>query len=179
MLIHRTNQLYIRSCNKGSKKCIQKKLLDYTRLIEQIESQDYVIVKPPFIKEPTQPKKGKEKNNPPEKKKSNPREEDNRGEKVMNTGLDERCRLASDEQYKLVFHPALIRMCPEEIPTIENKMICHKYHCLGHCYANCKYKDTHKPMPAPVLPLWLKVLTFLRDKCKELLTNNSHPGERS
>ena len=51
------------------------------------------------------------------------------------------CKLAPNEKYRELFHPGNLKGVLK--PKRNNELLCLRFHTLGYCYPDCKYRSGH------------------------------------
>ena len=98
------------------------------------------------------------------KKKVNKR---GQGETVRNHGnLPPACALNSNEKFGDIFHPDIKKAYKGDTPKLGNEEIYQRFHSLGVCYAECKFKNTHRKLPAEAADDFRKCCLFCKDERK-------------
>ena len=59
--------------------------------------------------------------------------------RILNSAESKRFKLAPNEQFMDIFHPRNLRGLVK--PTRNNELFCLRYHTVGFCYSDCKYKN--------------------------------------
>ena len=61
---------------------------------------------------------------------------------MQNSNPKDGCMLALTEQFRDIFHPGNVRAL-EKPKNKKGIMICLRFHTLGFCFGDCKYKNGH------------------------------------
>lgn len=61
--------------------------------------------------------------------------------KVMNGADMKQCKLVPNEKYRELFHPGNLKGVLK--PKRNNELLCLRFHTLGYCYPDCKYRSGH------------------------------------
>ena len=89
------------------------------------------------------------------------------GETVRNHGnLPSDYALKSNEKFGDIFHPEIKKAYKGNTPKLGDEEICQRFHSLGVCHSECKFKNTHKQLPADAADDFRKFCLFCKDEKK-------------
>ena len=140
-------------------------------MLEQIERREYHTKVPSWIRKIMKKKERKstERYNKPhgvgrggggggeERQRRQFGNDSDRSKKIANANLQESCALKVTEQFRDLFHPGNIRNMDK--PNLnDGGPICLRFHCIGFCFTNCKFKDGHSRLDAAEIQ---KLKTFV------------------
>ena len=94
------------------------------------------------------------------------RQQDQKGDVERCSDLIPECSLSPEEKFGDVFHPSIKRSFSGTIPKLDNEEICHRYHSLGTCHSNCRFKKSHKKLPQQVASEWKIFCRHCKDENK-------------
>ena len=156
--IHYRIQRFLESCASGDAGNINTKHLQFEEMLDSIERREYYAKSPIWLtkllkKRADGPKKiGDESNkrrsqgyghsgqNSDDRKRRRFQPQD-QSKKITNDNICQDCRLSSNEPFREMFHPGNIRTLKK--PENNGVMLCMRYHTLGYCFSDCKYKSGH------------------------------------
>ena len=61
--------------------------------------------------------------------------------KIPNNNIPKECQLSPNEQFRDMFHPGNIRNLKK--PERNGVVLCMRFHTIGYCFSDCKYKSSH------------------------------------
>lgn len=155
-LIHVGTQIYLKSCAHNKLSKLDDFAIDFNSFFREIQLGSFVVKARPSNK-----RKQEDENTDPDKKRM---KSDNQGEAVINNDVIAECKIQPGNRFGKIFHPHNKREFNGEIPKINGKEICHKFHSLGCCHDKCKLKASHVKLPAPCVPLWKEFFKFCKRK---------------
>ena len=147
------------SCASGDVTEIDTTKLDFSDMLEQVERREYHTKVPTWIRKLMKKKERKPGRDQPigkghgggggggrnggeEKTRRQFGNESDRSKKIQNPQAQESCMLQLNEQFRDLFHPGNLRNV--EKPKLKcGTQICLRYHCIGYCFTDCKFKDGH------------------------------------
>ena len=159
--IHRRSQQFIHSAGEGHISKLKTRQLDFSNLIDEIEDFSYTYRTPKWLK--TKKRSFDENNNTlnngggSTKRPSNThastnndqkKRESKRGEKVINSHVNECLKVPQDLKYGDVFHPEM-RKGITTINHNDGTEKCNNWHHRGFCYSKCKWKQSHNKTLSP------------------------------
>ena len=106
---------------------------------------------------------------PTKKPKKNKRNK--KGNTVRNNDLLPDCALKPNKKFGDVFHPEVKKAFKGKSPTLGGEEICQKFHSMGICHDECKFKNTHKSLTGETAENWRRFCLFCKDEKKR--RNNS------
>ena len=151
---------FLGSCTNGDAKNIDTAKLDFTDMLEQIERREYHTKVPSWIRKIMKKKEKKSSDRDTkrhggggggggeEKTRRQFGTDSDRSKKIANAHPQEDCTLKITEQFRDLFHPGNIRNMDKPNRNDGGQM-CLRFHCLGFCFTNCKFKDGHSRLDAP------------------------------
>ena len=131
-------QKFFLSCSQvSSVEEIEFRFIDFSVLLDNIEMNSYHVTVPGWYQRALLEKrekktKAKEQDTDPNRKKR---------ALVENKNPDSLCKLKPKEYINKVFHKDIIQDL--NVPKLNGKDICLKYHCLGKCDNKCQRSDSH------------------------------------
>ena len=84
----------------------------------------------------------------------------------------ERCLLRSDEKFRSLFSPAMLRGA--DIPKMANgQSVCLRGHTTGRCFNTCRFKSSHGPLDSRLADSLLAFTQVMRNKRTDLATRTA------
>ena len=154
--IHYRIQRFLESCASGDPAQIKVKHLEFDEMLESIERREYYSKNPIWLtklmkKRAEGPKKQGEENprrgggggsygaqNGDNNKRCRFQPQD-QSKKISNSSICQACQLTPNEPFRDLFHPGNIRQLKK--PERNGVMLCMRFHILGYCFSDCKYKS--------------------------------------
>jgi len=148
---------FLDSCASGDVENIDLKKLDFNDMLEQVERREYHTKVPSWIRKMMKKKEKKHGDHDrhqrgsgggggggrgSERTRRQFGSDSDRSKKIANANSHEGCMLKMTEQFRDLFHPGNIRNL-EKPKIADGTPMCLRFHTLGSCFTDCKYKDGH------------------------------------
>ena len=158
--LHYRVHKFLESYASGDETKVDSKRLDFRDMMNGVESREYSTKIPAWIKRLTKQREAKRKiqdadkdeeeghgrprNNGRKRRQFQPRDQRNNDLRIRNENHCKACGLKESEQFRDLFHPGNIRSLTK--PTKNGEQLCLRYHVLGHCFQDCKFKSGHQKL---------------------------------
>ena len=144
---------FLESCASGEESRIDTSLLDFSEMMHQVERRQFPTKSPAWITRLMKKREaqkdlhrntktgggwGGDTNRGTKRRQFTPKDSSKR---VFNGKDVSAYKLKQNEQFRDMFHPGNIKGVTK--PARNGDMFCLRYHTLGFCYPDCKYKSGH------------------------------------
>ena len=168
--IHVGNQLFLQSWTKGEGSQIELDYLRFGSIIREIQMGTIQMSHLFSVKKHNLTEQDDDPDEQP-KKKPKKKTRNQKGNTVRNNDVLPDCSLKPNEKFGNVFHPEVKKAFKGKPPTLGGEEICQKYHSMGVCHDECKFKGTHKILTGETANNWRKFCLFCKDEMKRRNNN--------
>ena len=150
---------FLESCANGFERKILTGKLDFTGMLEVVEEREFVtkilgwisrlskkreaFKGPSSFRVPQDANRGDRGGGGggPDNKKRRQFSSQGQAKRYQNRAEPKKFRLTPNEQFRGIFHPRDLRGLSKFMRN--NELLCLRFHTLGFCYQDCKYKTGH------------------------------------
>ena len=163
--LHWRTHRFLESCAGGDPGKVDLTKLNFSHIMEDVACREFSLKVPSWIQKVM---KKLERRTPPggEGNGRRPTQGDGgRAKKISNPDQHDCCRLKEGEQFRFLFHPGNLDGL-EKPQRKDGEALCMKFHTMGFCFTDCKYRSGHGRLSEDEKVMMSKFLTGVRNKRK-------------
>jgi hypothetical protein len=104
------------------------------------------------------------------------RDSPNKRTRVCNDNIHPSIKLQQNEVYSKLIHFQNLTNCKDKAVKYKGDFLCNNYHIRGHCFDNCKRKNTHIQLPQDLATRFCSYVKALRN-CRDTFEANRSGGQ--
>ena len=140
---HRRFQTFLRSCAFAKADKIKKHLLTFSDVHRTIDTFNYIVHRPIWIKKREQMDTRQQPNTDRDNKRQRYSQGRQNGDRIVNNDLDDQMRLPTNLKFGDVFKQANTGNAPK-LNHADGSQRCHNFHHRGFCWNTCARKHSHQ-----------------------------------